>query len=71
MGRRRSNWRLPDEPISHGSCFQISSEVVKNFDISTTPALIGTWGGAGQLSSVGAVASHCFCRQEKGAQGGF
>lgn len=44
MGRRRSNWRLPDEPISRGSCFWISSEVVNNFDISTTPALIGARG---------------------------
>lgn len=47
MGRCRSNWRLPDEPIRRGSCFRISSEVVNNFDISTTPALIGAWGEQG------------------------
>ena len=51
MGRRRSNWRLPDEPISRGSCFRISSEVVNNFDISTTPALIGARGAGEQGGS--------------------
>lgn len=71
MGRCRSNWRLPDEPICRGSCFRISSEIVNNFDISTTPALIGAQGGAGWLTSVGAVAPHRSCQQEKAARGRF